>query len=92
MVYGPCEKPPFFGGLTGDDWDMGDGRPGVHLFGSALQVWAVMQDRDVTVGEAARVFNCPPAMIVEAVEEHFWMFLSGPHDVLEKRVIEHEGE
>lgn len=59
--------------------------PGIRLFGAALQVWSVLQGRRVTVAEAAAAFRCPEALIREAVDEHYWMFLVGD-------AIDHEGE
>ena len=45
--------------VQGDWRGEGDcsGLPGIGLFGSALQVWSSLQDRAVTVGEAAMAFN-----------------------------------
>ncbi len=64
-----------------------DGEPGVSLFGIAIQVWAIAQDRGgVTINEAALAFNVRPDLIRQAVEDHPWMFV-GRDDV-----IEHEGE
>lgn len=61
------------------------GNPGADLFANALQVWAMAQDRSVTVEEAAATFNVAAHLIEEAIKEHHWMLLSG-------NVIEHEGE
>lgn len=63
----------------------GSGNISIGLFGNAIQVWAVAQDRPVTVQEAAVAFNTTPAIIRQAVESHYWMFLSGD-------IIEHDGE
>lgn len=81
-------------GLSYDDHVDGDGsgRPGVGLFGRAVQVWASMQDGEVSVRDASKAFNCDDQMIVEAVAQHYWMFLSGPEDDFTKLMIEHEGE
>ena len=80
-------------GAARDAWDLDTGAPGIGLFGNAVQVWAVMQNRrQVSVAEAARAFNVPPERIVEAVEEHSWMFLSGSDFDPAARFIEHEGE
>lgn len=84
-------KPPYFG-PNDDDWNIdegGDGKPGVSLFASALQVWSLMQDRDVPVTEAADAFNTVPDMIREAVEEHPWMLIGNDDGV---EVIQHDGE
>ena len=69
-----------------------DGRPTLDYLSNAIQVWALAQNRAlVTVGEAALAFNLPPSRIAEAVEWHYWMFLSGAGD-LHLQAIEHEGE
>lgn len=61
------------------------GTPRAIEFGNALQMWALCQHRDVTVREAALAFNATEAVIRQAVEEHYWMFLLGDK-------IEHDGE
>lgn len=73
-------------------WDDETGAPGISLFNNAVQVWAVAQQRSVSVAEAARAFNISPERIVEAVKEHYWMYLDGPPDDYEHLMIEHEGE
>lgn len=86
------------GGWASDPagWDQDTQRPGISLFGNAVQTWAVMQDRSkVTVAEAALAFNVAPRRIIEAVEQHYWMFIDGPVDYgtdFSKLTIEHEGE
>lgn len=72
--------------------DDGDGKPGIVQFGNALQVWSVMQERPTSVAEAAVAFNCEPLMIIEAVNDHNWMLLTGPDDDFTKLMIEHDGE
>ena len=75
-----------FGDGPGDDgvsWP-----PTCIEFSNALQLWAFCQNgRDVTTGEAALAFNVPVALIEEAVESHYWMFLGGEKGDL----IEHAG-
>ena len=66
-------------------WNHDTGQPGIALFGNAVQVWAVAQNRPVTVDEAALTFNVAPELIRQAVEEHGWMYLRGDR-------IEHDGE
>lgn len=73
-------------------WDSETGKPGIILFANAVQVWAVLQEGDVSVSRAATAFNVLPAMIVAAVKSHAWMFLTGPRDDFDKLLIEHEGE
>lgn len=75
-------------------FDVDTGAPKISDFSNALQLWSILQQRPCSVGEAARVFNVPPARIYEAIEHHYWMFLTqdagrhSPDDV----VIQHEGE
>jgi hypothetical protein len=73
-------------------WDGWCSAPGIALFGNAIQVWAICNGGMSSVADAARVFNCDPARIIEAVDSHYWMFLSGPHDDYARLMIEHEGE
>lgn len=73
-------------------WDHDTGKPGISLFGNAIQVWAVQNaigGKPVTILDAAAAFKCDEAMIIEAVENHYWMFVTEENGVL---VIEHEGE
>lgn len=72
-----------------DGWDQETGQPTSVHFGNALQVWAVLQDRDVTVAEAAVTFNTTPDLIRSAVEDHCWMLLDGEGD---QATIQHDGE
>ena len=74
-------------------WNQETGAPSKWAFAHALQLWSWMQNRsNVSVAEAALAFNCVPARILEAVEYHDWMCLTGPRDDLTKLLIEHEGE
>ncbi len=75
-------------GADPDSWNIdegGDGNPGIGLVGLAIQVWAWLQDRPVTVNEAALTFNMAAELVRQAVADHPWMFLNGDR-------IEHEGE
>lgn len=58
-------------------WDHDTVRPGIVVFGNAIQVWSVAQGRATRVGEAAAVFCCEEAMVRAAVEDHDWMDLVG---------------
>jgi hypothetical protein len=49
---------------------------------NAVQLWSCMQGPRVSVAQAARAFNCQPALIVDAVRAHHWMFLESPRGVL----------
>lgn len=60
--------------------------------GRALVTWAAMQDRTVTVREAATAFNTTDAVIVEAIEDASWIFVHGPDDDPTKQTIELDGE
>lgn len=77
----------FFASAGDPPWDENTGKPTVAFFGNALQVWSIMQEhpreeyrlagrRAPTVADAAKAFNCPPAMVIEAVLNHYWMFLA----------------
>lgn len=68
---------------------LADKEEGIRAAGNAIQAWCICQGRPVTVTEAATAFNVTPAMIREAVREHYWMLLSGEGD---DAIIEHEGE
>lgn len=71
-----------------------DGSPTLAMLGNAVQVWSITNSaaaKDVTVGDAALAFMLPTSRIAEAVEWHYWMFLSGDGP-LETRTIEHDGE
>lgn len=65
-------------------------------FLGALQVWSFMRlergDEKVTVRQAADEFGVTAEVIREAVDQHYWMFLSGPDDDPSKQIIEHDGE
>lgn len=71
---------------------MGAGAPGISTFGSAVQVWAIAQQRDVSVADVARAFNIAPERVVEAIEEHYWMDLDGSAGDHEHVIIQNEGE
>lgn len=89
------ERPGDFADWADDDWgwDQATGAPRISLFGSAVQVWSAMQGEPVSVQQAADAFKVPPRRIIQAVEEHSWMFLSGPmSDDYAHMMIEHDGE
>lgn len=73
-------------------WDQDTGAPTIHHFGNALQVWSMFQNRDTSVAEAAKAFNCDPLRIIEAAQDHEWLFLSGPGDDYTRLLIQHDGE
>ncbi len=93
------ERHPFFGPCE-DDWnldlDLGHadyGKPGVGIVASAISVWASLQERRVTVGDAAATFRMPAAAVVQCVDHHPWMYFVGVKETpIEHLVIEHEGE
>lgn len=89
----PDERIHFAAEDCEDGWDQETGKPGVGLFGNAVQVWSITQNHTpVTVAEAAAAFNVAPSMIVAAVKAHPWMFLEGQEGDFSKMTIEHEGE
>ncbi|MBI3453989.1 MAG: hypothetical protein HY057_14370 [Rhodospirillales bacterium] len=64
----------------------------IHV-GNAIRVWSFCQNRaGVSVADAARAFNIDPARVVEDVEDHGWMDLTGPRDDFEQLIINHDGE
>ncbi len=80
-------------GEDDEGWNLdGSGRVGLMTFANAVQVWATYQDRPCSIKDAAEAFNCRPQKILDAVEGHPWLFVSGPDDDHAKMMIEHEGE
>lgn len=69
--------------FTREQFAKPDDEAGVFLdgLGRALVTWTAMQDSQVTVHDAAKVFNTTPEIIAEAVEEAMWISVEG--DVLE---------
>lgn len=69
---------------------------GIHrrTLATAVSCWSFMQPRPrVSVAEAAIAFNTTPAMILQAVEDHYWMYLADEAETdPAKQFIEHEGE
>lgn len=64
-------------------------------FVTALSVWAAMQDEKgavPTVRQAADEFHVTDSVIRQAVDDHYWMFITGPDDDPTKQRIEHDGE
>lgn len=62
---------------------------------SAVQIWSSLNDREghaVTVGAAALAFHLSPGAIVEAADQHYYLYLSGDRSDPASLVIEHEGE
>lgn len=93
------ERHPFFGpneddfnldlALDSDDY----GKPGVGIVASAISVWASLQSKSVTLGDAATTFNMPVEAVAQCVEHHPWMYFVGDENTpLEQLVIEREGE
>jgi hypothetical protein len=84
-----------------DDYGFADGVPGAALGGSAVQVWAILQGRKVTVAEAAAAFNLDPRLVLEAVAANPWLYAAedgapihgAPSGLDPSRLtIEHDGE
>lgn len=51
-----------------------------------------MREGPASVVNAALAFNVHPEMIMEAVEEHDWMYLAGDTGNLAQLFIEQDGE
>lgn len=66
---------------------------GVFISGlaTALITWTAMQDHVPTVAEAAKVFNTPPAVILEAIKDAMWISAQGPDDDHTKQRLELDG-
>lgn len=60
-------------------------------FANALSVWSFMQQRPVSVAEAAATFNVTPLMVAAAVEGHPYLLHSGDGGPA-TTFIEHDGE
>lgn len=90
MTFPHGEK--FADDLEHDGWDRERGMPTLSHASNALQVWAVLQNRQVTVRDASVAFNIDDAQVRELVAAHVWMYLEGPDDDPTKQTIEHDGE
>lgn len=67
---------PFSWNLGEEGEDDRSGNPGANVVGSAIVVWLALNGGRQTVATIATVFNLSPAMIREAVEADYWLFLS----------------
>ena len=67
---------PFSWNLGEEGGEDGSGNPGANIVGGAIGVWLALNGEKQTVATIATVFNLPPAMIREAVEADYWLFLS----------------
>lgn len=65
--------------FTREQFAKPDDDAGVFLdgLGRALVTWTAMQDRAVTVHEAATAFNTTPEIIAEAIEDAMWITVCG---------------
>lgn len=84
-------------GADDDGWNLETGgHPGIALVGNAIQVWVTFQDApgdgSVSVAQAAAAFNIEPIRAIEAVQQHHWMYLVGPHDDYTRLMIFLDGE
>jgi len=91
------ERHPFFG-PNEDDWNLDSddddyGKPGVGIVAEAISVWATLQNKPVTLGDAAHAFQMPVEAVAQCVEFHPWMFFVGDENTpIDQLIIEHEGE
>ena len=67
---------PFSWNLGEEGGEDGSGNPGANIVGGAIGVWLALNGGKQTVAAIAPVFTLPPAMIREAVEADYWLFLS----------------
>lgn len=51
--------------------------------GSALVTWTAMQERPVTIAEAALAFNTTPDVVREAVADASWIYIDEHRQTLE---------
>lgn len=82
----------YFDGHDADGDDEGSWEPWFDQFVTALGAYINCRDEQVTVRAAGDVFNVADAVILKAVEEHYWLFASGPSDDPTKQIIEMGGE
>lgn len=80
----PWARDDFAGENDGDGVTMSD-------FTAALSVWAWMNQRDITVAEAALAFNVSPDLVIEVVEASESMFFDDK-TVTASSVIEFDGD
>jgi hypothetical protein len=69
--------------FTREQFAKTDDEAGVFIdgLGRALVTWVAMQDRTVTVHDAAKAFNTTPEIIEAATEDAMWISVNG--DTLE---------
>lgn len=67
---------PFSWNLGEEGGEDGSGNPGANIVGSAIGVWLALDGRTQTVASIAAVFNISTAMVREAVEADYWLFLT----------------
>lgn len=81
------DRPPYFAGNEHEEgWDTETAKPGIALFGNAVQVWSIMNS-NYSVADCAEAFNVPPDMVRQAVAWHYWMILDDDGET-----FQHEGE
>ena len=81
----------FFDGHDGGAEGEGDWEPWFDQFVTALGVYINCRDEQVTVRSAATAFNVTDAVVLKAIEEHYWLYVS-PSDDPTKQIIEMDGE
>ncbi|WP_336800360.1 hypothetical protein [Kaistia sp. MMO-174] len=76
-----------------DDDSDDSGLTVAHLCQS-VATWSCMQQRSVSVAEAALAFNTTPDVVQHAINEHggFYLYLIGEDDDPTEQFIEHDGE
>ncbi|HIV78225.1 MAG TPA: hypothetical protein H9899_11960 [Candidatus Sphingomonas excrementigallinarum] len=84
---------PFSWNLSEDGEEDGSGNPGANIVGGAIGVWLALNGGQQTVATIATAFNLSPAMIREAVEADYWLFLSPEEGAADDATfVESEGE
>jgi sugar/nucleoside kinase (ribokinase family) len=77
-----------------NDFAHPDSEAGVFIdgLGRSLVTWAAMQQRTVTVAEAALAFNTTPDVIREVIEDASWIYVSNDDADPTKQTIELDGK
>ena len=73
-------------------WDMETGEPERGLLSNAIQVWAILQKREVSIADAAKAFNIEPSRAYDAVVYHPYMLVAEMTDDFSQMIIVHDGE
>ena len=76
-------------------WDSDTGKIGMGRFGSLIQDITIYCKKIKSVADVVALLDaseCSAQDVIDAVEEHPWMYLEGPTDDYSKLMIQHDGE